>query len=66
MFSSPVTSIFNSVCFMEILSHASVKRKTKRLKGFKFCTFMGRFQNNIMAVKGLMSSDSKEHTRDNL
>ena len=33
---------------MKILSHASAKKKTKmkdkKLKGFKFCTFMGRFQ----------------------
>ena len=29
---------------MKILSHASKKKKTKRLKGFKFRTFMGRSQ----------------------
>ena len=29
---------------MKILSHASAKKKTKRLKGFKFRTFIGRFQ----------------------
>ena len=29
---------------MKILSHASAKKKTKRLKGFKFRLFIGRFQ----------------------
>ena len=37
---------------MKILSHASAKKKTKRIKGFKFRTFMS-FSNDIMAVKGL-------------
>ena len=35
---------------MKILSHASAKRKKKRLKGFEFRTFSGRFQ---VAVTGL-------------
>ena len=30
--------------FDEVLSHASVKKKTQRFKGFKFRTFNGRFQ----------------------
>ena len=38
---------------MEILSHASAKKKTKRLEGFIFCTFYGWFSNDVMAVKGL-------------
>ena len=29
---------------MKIFSHASAKQKTKRLKGFTFCSFIGRFQ----------------------
>ena len=29
---------------MKILPHASLKRKTKRIKGFKFRAFIGRFQ----------------------
>ena len=29
---------------MKIFSHASVKKKKKGLKGFRFCTFIGRFQ----------------------
>ena len=37
---------------MEILSHASAKKKTKTQKFFKFRTFMGHFQNDLMAVKG--------------
>ena len=40
---------------MEILSHASAKKKTKRLKVFKFRLFRGSFSNDIMAVKGLSS-----------
>ena len=33
------------VCvLMEILSHASAKKEDKKLGGFKFRTFMGRFQ----------------------
>ena len=40
---------------MKILSHASAKKKTKRLKGFKFRTVIGRFQvKGLMAVNGLM------------
>ena len=35
--------IFNAVRFDENPSHASVKKKTKRPKGFEFRTFIGRF-----------------------
>ena len=35
-------------------THASGKQKTKRLKGFKFRSFVGRFPRDILAVKGLM------------
>ena len=39
---------------MKILSHASAIKKAKALKGFRFCTFFGRFQvTSDMAVKGL-------------
>ena len=38
----------------EILSHASAKKKTKRLNRFKFRAFMGRFSSDIMAVKELI------------
>ena len=34
----------SAVRFDQILSHASAKKETKRLKGFRFCTFMGGFQ----------------------
>ena len=44
---------------MEILSHASVKKKAKRLKRFKFCTFMGRFQATSWQVKELAISISQ-------
>ena len=38
---------------IKILLHASAKKKTERLKGFKFRTFNGRFSSDIIAVKGL-------------
>ena len=37
---------------MKILSCASAKKKTKRIVGFKFRTFM-LFSNGIMAARGL-------------
>ena len=46
--------LFSMLCaLMKVLSHASVKKKTKKLKGFKFHAFYGSFSNDIMAVKGL-------------
>ena len=30
--------------WLKVISNASTKKKTKRLKGFKFRTFIGRFQ----------------------
>ena len=54
MFSGPVTHRLSMLCvLMETFSHASAKKKTKQLKGFKFRTVIGRFENEIMAVKGL-------------
>ena len=41
---------------MEILSHASAKKKTKGLKGFPILHFHWSFSSNIMAVKGLTPS----------
>ena len=43
---------------MKILSNASAKKKTKRLKGFKFRSFIGRFQ---VTVKGLSRFCSECH-----
>ena len=37
---------------MKVLSQASAKKKTKRLKGFKFRTFMGRFQTTSWQWRG--------------
>ena len=46
---------------MKVPSHASPKKKTKKVKGFKFPAFMGaRFSNNIMAVMGLGSTFSAQ------
>ena len=44
--SVPLTRFaFNAVCvLMKILSHASAKKKTQKLKGFKFRTFMDHFR----------------------
>ena len=37
--------MFSVLCVLrEILSYASAKKKTKKLKGFQFLTFMGKFQ----------------------
>ena len=40
---------------MEIITHASAKKKTKRPKGFQISHFYGLFLNATMAVKGLKS-----------
>ena len=39
---------------MAILSHASVKKKTKKAYGFQTLHFYWLFSSDIMAVKGLM------------
>ena len=41
---------------MKVLPHVSAKKKTKRLKGFKFRTFIGRFEvtSSVAPVKGLV------------
>ena len=42
---------------IKILSHAIAKKKKKEKKrpnDLNFCTFIGPFSNDIMAVKGLM------------
>ena len=45
IFSIPITHLLSMLCvLMAILSHASVKKKTKKLKGFKIHTFTGCFQ----------------------
>ena len=46
IFSGSLTHLLSVLCVsMKILSHASAKKqKQKRLKGFKFPTFAGRFQ----------------------
>ena len=45
------------VCIlMKILSHAGAKKKAKRLKGFEFGSFTGRFQ--VTVVKGLNTGAS--------
>ena len=41
----------------KILSHASAKKKTEIVTGFKFCTFIGRLWSDILAVKGLSILD---------
>ena len=44
VFSDPTTRLLSMLCvLMKILSHATAKKKTKWLKGFIFCTFIGRF-----------------------
>ena len=54
IFSGPITRLLSMLwVLMEILSHASAKKQTKRLKSFKFGTFMGRFQVMSWQVTGL-------------
>ena len=38
---------------MKILSHASVKKTTKKADGFQILHFYGSFSSNLLAVKGL-------------
>ena len=43
--SGVITNLFSVLSvLMKILSHATAKKKTKRLKGLNFRTFIGRFQ----------------------
>ena len=47
-------NMFSVLCIlMEILSHASAKTKTKRLKVFNISHFYGSFSGDLMAVKGI-------------
>ena len=39
--------------FDDKISHASAKKKTKRLKGFQILHFLWSFSSDIMAVMGL-------------
>ena len=58
IFDGPVTNLFSVLCILtEILSRTHAK-VGKGLNGFKFGTFVGRFQNDevaSIAVKGLTS-----------
>ena len=45
VFSGPIVHLLLMLHgLMKILSYDGAKKKTKRLKGFKFGTFIGRFQ----------------------
>ena len=45
LFSGPITHLLPTLCLlMKLLSHSGVKKNTKRFKGFKLGTFIGRFQ----------------------
>ena len=44
-YSGSITYLLSVLCVLiNIISHASAKKKAKGLKGFKFRTFIGRFQ----------------------
>ena len=44
-FFGPITHLLSVLCVLtKVLSHSNTKKKTKRLRGFKFRTFIGRFQ----------------------
>ena len=49
---------------MEILSRDRVKNKTETVKGFKFCSFIGRFYSGIMAGEGVTSTETMRLIRD--
>ena len=56
VFWGPMTDLLSIPCvLMKILSHGklNVTKITKRLRNFKFCTFISIFLSNTMAVKGL-------------
>ena len=49
----PVTNLLSILCVLvKICSDADVKKKTKRLKDVKVCTFIGHSSSD-MAMKGL-------------
>ena len=53
LFSRPITHLLSMLCVLiKFLSHASAKKKTKRLKGSKFRSYLS-FSSDITAVKGL-------------
>ena len=56
IFSGPIINLLSLLCvLMKILSHASAKKKTKRLKGFEFHIITGLFSSYTMAEKGLIT-----------
>ena len=48
---------------MKVLFHASAKKETKRLNGFKFDTFIGRFQVNSNTPHSLLSAQELRESR---
>jgi len=49
---------------MKIISHANAKKKTKRLKGFKFCIFYWSFSSDTLAMKGLIETAFRENLNE--
>ena len=62
IFSSPLTHLLSMLCIlMKILSHASVKKKTKRLTGLNFAPFLDNFMwHGSEGVLGKQSSNSTQ------
>ena len=56
IFSGPITSIFNAMCFDENPTTCQQEKEDKKAEGFKISHFYGSFSNDIMAVKGLIMS----------
>ena len=53
MFSNPITHLLSMLYIvMKILLHVSGKKKTKRLKGLRFLTFIGSFQVTYWQWRG--------------
>ena len=55
IFSGPITSIFNAMCFDEIPFACQCEKEDKKGYWFQISHFYGWFSNEIMAVKGFIS-----------
>ena len=59
-------SIFNAMRFEENPFTCQYEKEDKKAEMFQISHFYGSLSNDIMAVKGLMSSDVSWHIRDKL
>ena len=64
IFSGPVTAIFNAVRFDETPFTCQYEKEDKKTEGFQISHFYGSFSSDIMAVKGLTSTETVRLIRD--